>query len=361
MARLPGPEKKAECVLTMGQAMEQVGDYPVAVRYYREAMALEPTHTFTWYFINNNLGFSLNALGQFSEGELYCRKAIEIDRSRPNAHQNLGISLAGRGQSPDSARCFIAATQANAADARAFRLLEDLLKQHPELEFEFQGASECCQKAVEVAAKKAKELKPTIHSGGEENDPAVGEASQAFALRGWRGSSPAHAMIACLDVAYGEAVAHAAGITFRAWADASPLEERVVRVEEVHPYQPGRFFRHEVPCLLAVLRALPPAEVIVVDGYICLGGGDRPGPGRICIRRSAGERPWSALPRPGSKEPGTACEVVRGRSTRPHFFTAAGMSPGCAAEHVRSMHGPYRIPALLKRLDELCRRGNVSP
>jgi len=165
MERLPNPEQKAECVLTMGQAMEQVGDYPAAVRYYKEALALEPTHTFTWYFINNNLGFSLNTLGQFSEGEIYCRKALEIDPQRPNAHKNLGISLTGKGQYQDAARCFIAATQANAADARAFRLLQDLLKQHPELEFEFQGAVEYCQKAVEVAAAKAEELKPTIHRG----------------------------------------------------------------------------------------------------------------------------------------------------------------------------------------------------
>ena len=123
MERLPDPEAKAECVLTMGQAMEQVGDYPAAVRYYKEALGLEPTHTFTWYFINNNLGFSLNALSQFAEGEIYCRKAIEIDPNRPNAQKNLGIALAGRGQYADAARCFVAATQANAADGRAFRLL----------------------------------------------------------------------------------------------------------------------------------------------------------------------------------------------------------------------------------------------
>ena len=67
MERLPNPEDKAECVFTMGQSMEQVGDYPAAIRYYKEALTLEPTKTFTWYFINNNLGFSLNTLGRFSE------------------------------------------------------------------------------------------------------------------------------------------------------------------------------------------------------------------------------------------------------------------------------------------------------
>ncbi len=165
MALLPDPERKAECVLTMGQAMEQVGDYPAAARYYREALALEPTRTFTWYFINNNLGFCLNTLGQFSEGEVYCRKALAADPARPNAHKNLGISLAGQGQYQEAATCFIAATQADAADGRSFRLLQDLLKEHPELEFEFQDAMECCQKAVEVVAHKAEELKPKVYRG----------------------------------------------------------------------------------------------------------------------------------------------------------------------------------------------------
>lgn len=165
LERLPNPEDRAQCVLTMGQAMEQVGDYAAAVRYYKEAMALEPTHTFTWYFINNNLGFSLNTLGQFVEGEVYCRKAIEIDPNRPNAHKNLGIAFAGQGQYSDAAKCYVAATQANAADSRAFRLLQELIKQHPELEFEFRNAVECCQKAVEVANNRAQELKPTIHRG----------------------------------------------------------------------------------------------------------------------------------------------------------------------------------------------------
>jgi tetratricopeptide (TPR) repeat protein len=165
LERLPDPEDKANCVLTMGQAMEQVGDYPAAVRYYKEALALEPTHTFTWYFINNNLGFSLNSLRQFAEGEIYCRRAIEIDPNRPNAYKNLGIALAGQGQYQAAARCFVTATQANAADGRAFRLLEDLMKQHPELEFEFQEIIESCGKAVEAVAKKAAELRPVVHRG----------------------------------------------------------------------------------------------------------------------------------------------------------------------------------------------------
>src|SRR6516164_6453064 len=35
MALLPDVEQKANCVFTMGQAMENAGDYRAAVRYYR--------------------------------------------------------------------------------------------------------------------------------------------------------------------------------------------------------------------------------------------------------------------------------------------------------------------------------------
>jgi tetratricopeptide (TPR) repeat protein len=165
IARLPGPEDQAKCIFTMGQAMEKVGDYAAAIRYYKEAEALEPTRTFTWYFINNNLGFCLDTLGQFTEGEKYCRRALEIDPKRPNAHKNLGIAFAGQGRRREAAQCFVSATQANASDGRAFHLLEDLLKQHPELEYEFQGDLDCCRKAIEVAHKKVLEMKPPVRRG----------------------------------------------------------------------------------------------------------------------------------------------------------------------------------------------------
>jgi len=162
---LPDPEAKANCVFTMGQAEEKVGDYAAAIGYYKEALALEPASTFTWYFIHNNLGYSLNTLGRFAEGEELCRKAIQIDPARSNGHKNLGIALAGQGQYHDAAQAFVAATQANASDPRALRLLEDLLKQHPDLEYEFQDDVELCRKAIEVAAKKAEELKPVVYRG----------------------------------------------------------------------------------------------------------------------------------------------------------------------------------------------------
>ena len=165
LAEMGDPEKKAGCVLAMGQMMESANDYESAVRYYKEALALEPVQTAAWYFINNNLGFSLNTLGQFTEGETYCRRAIEIDPNRPNAYKNLGIALSGQGQYREAAKCFVTATQVNASDPRALRLLKDLVRDHPELAYEFEEVGEICEKATEFAEQKMTEAKPVIYRG----------------------------------------------------------------------------------------------------------------------------------------------------------------------------------------------------
>jgi tetratricopeptide (TPR) repeat protein len=158
-------ELKAHCVLAMGQTMEQIADYPAAVRYYKEAFAMEPLQTRTWYFINNNLGFSLNTLGNFEQGEIYCRKAIETEPNLPNAYKNLGISLRGRGRYHEAAESFVAATRVNASDPRAFHLLTELLNEHPELRFDFEIECERCEQAVRVAAEANAQAQPIVHSG----------------------------------------------------------------------------------------------------------------------------------------------------------------------------------------------------
>jgi tetratricopeptide (TPR) repeat protein len=185
---LPDAEDRAKCVLTMGQAMEQKGDFAAAAGCYKEALALEPMNTWTWYFINNNLGFSLNTLRRYAEAEAYCRKAIQTDPNRSNAHRNLGQSLEGQGQYPDAARCYVAATQVNAADSRALHLLQELLDKHPELVFEFEDAAASCEKAVETAARKVQEMKPVVHRGWKKHLILFRVRVRAMFRRLWTGS-----------------------------------------------------------------------------------------------------------------------------------------------------------------------------
>ncbi len=79
-------------------------------------------------------------------------------------------------------------------------------------------------------------------------------------------------MKAALDVAYEDGFGYAAAVAFQEWSDAEVIQEEMVVVSGVQPYQPGRFFQRELPCLLAALRALPPVEIVLIDGYVWLDG-----------------------------------------------------------------------------------------
>lgn len=145
------PEKHASYYLALGAFMEKLGDFQGAVRFYRQAFGLEPCRTETWYFIHNNLGYSLNQLGQHDDAISYLRHAIEIDPDRPNAFKNLGLALEAKSCFADAAGLFIAATQVNAADPRSLAHLENLMTAHPELEMDLRNRLDACREAVRAA------------------------------------------------------------------------------------------------------------------------------------------------------------------------------------------------------------------
>ena len=147
-----GPEERARCHLVMGAQREQVGDFEGAVDYYSAAFELEPENTQAWYWINNNLGYSLIQLGRCREAEPYLHRAIEVDRARPNAYKNLGLALLGQDRLEEAADYFVTATQANASDRRSLGHLEELVSAHPELLIEMpelRGKIDDCRTAVQ--------------------------------------------------------------------------------------------------------------------------------------------------------------------------------------------------------------------
>jgi deoxyribonuclease V len=167
-------------------------------------------------------------------------------------------------------------------------------------------------------------------------------------------------MITCLDVDYRDTEGFAAGIVFRDWSDAKATDERVVRVAGVQPYEAGQFFRRELPCLLAVLRVLPPVETVIVDGYVWLDGPSKPGLGAHLYQALDERVAVIGVAKTKFRGAHGVREVTRGASKRPLFVTAAGMEPEVAADFVRCMHGNYRIPTLLVRVDYLCRHSEAT-
>jgi deoxyribonuclease V len=161
-------------------------------------------------------------------------------------------------------------------------------------------------------------------------------------------------MIACVDVHYRDTQAVAAGIAFRGWLDETVVEERVMTISGIKPYKSGQFFERELPCLLAVLEKLPSMEIVLIDGYVWLEK-NRPGLGAHLYTSLDGRIPIIGVAKTRYFGAENVQEIVRGKSNRPLYISAAGLSVNEAAEHVRSMHGPYRIPTLLKRVDRLSR------
>jgi hypothetical protein len=129
--------------------------------------------------MGKNLGFHFE-IPQPPKGPL-----VEMSAEEMKTFKNLGIALTGQEDYAGAARCFVAAPQANAADPRAFHLLLDLLRDHPELEFEFREAADSCKRAVEVVRHKAAQLKPAIYRGWRKHLILLRMKVRSFCRR-WR-------------------------------------------------------------------------------------------------------------------------------------------------------------------------------
>lgn len=162
-------------------------------------------------------------------------------------------------------------------------------------------------------------------------------------------------MLSSLDVFYLSDSALAAAVLFHFWTDAQPASEFTARIPTVASYVPGEFYLRELPCLLKVLEQVRESlDTVVIDGYVWLSTEGKPGLGAHLYE--ALERKTTVIGVAKTVFRGApAVKVFRGKAKRPLYISAAGITAETAAEYIRSMHGAYRIPTLLKRADELCR------
>ena len=163
--------------------------------------------------------------------------------------------------------------------------------------------------------------------------------------------------MACTDVHYGETQGLAACLLFRHWSDVSPCLEVTERIEQPAPYEPGRFYRRELPGLLSVIgRLVEKPRVIVIDGYVWLGDEFHPGLGAYLYEALGRTAAVIGVAKTLFQEGPAVRAITRGTSLRPLYVSAAGMDLNEAAQDVVELHGEFRIPTLLKRVDRLCRR-----
>lgn len=165
-------------------------------------------------------------------------------------------------------------------------------------------------------------------------------------------------MLAIVDVHYSEEKARAACVLAPRWDSAGAEHSWTLEMSPIAPYQPGRFFERELPCLLAVLKDAPPLSQIVIDGYVWLDEEKSPGLGAHLFQALGGAVPVVGIAKSAFKASPMAIQVQRPSSRRPLFVTSAGIDAKEAADLVRQMHGPARIPTLVGLADRLSRGGS---
>lgn len=168
-------------------------------------------------------------------------------------------------------------------------------------------------------------------------------------------------MILAVDVHYRYNLAMVGGVTFSDWT--AQQEDALYRsaLRTAADYIPGAFFRRELPCILHLLRehAIAPGT-IVVDGFVYLDGLGAPGLGRHLYDALAGGTPVIGVAKHRRFKTPDETKVYRGRSKTPLYVTSVGIPLQQAKALIVSMHGPYRIPSLLKKADQLSRMADAA-
>ena len=166
-------------------------------------------------------------------------------------------------------------------------------------------------------------------------------------------------MLAFMDVGYHDAGARAAAVLAVQWHDSAACHQQIVDLPEVAPYEPGAFYLRELPCLLALIEALPQTpSLLAIDGYVWLDAQFRPGLGAHLYQALGEQIPVVGIAKTAFAGADTCPliePVLRANSRRPLYVSCVGTDLRRTALEVQQMHGLHRIPSLLKQVDSLSR------
>jgi len=94
---------------------------------------------------------------------------------------------------------------------------------------------------------------------------------------------------------------------------------------------------------------------VVIDGYVWLGEPNHYGLGLYLYDALYKKVPIIGVAKNRFKDTPKECELFRGSSKKPLFITSVGVDLESAKKFIESMYGDYRIPKLLKKVDNLSR------
>ncbi|REC44380.1 endonuclease V [Chryseobacterium sp. 5_R23647] len=165
-------------------------------------------------------------------------------------------------------------------------------------------------------------------------------------------------MIYAFDTFYYEDFAKTVCIAFEDWNSETESFIYSENTEISADYESGAFYKRELPCILSLLKKidLKEGDLIIVDGYITLDNSGKIGLGGYLYESLNKKYPVIGIAKNGfASEDDLRKAVFRGESKTPLFLTAVGIDTNDIKIKVENMYGAYRIPTLLKKLDQLTR------
>jgi deoxyribonuclease V len=164
-----------------------------------------------------------------------------------------------------------------------------------------------------------------------------------------------------IDVYYYESKAKAVGVLFE-WPAEKPNEIISVWCDDIAAYEPGHFYKRELPCILDLLAKIDLNRVasILVDGHVYVNNDGTYGLGGHLFEALEGKTPIIGVAkRAFHQTEDKVTPVLRGKSQTPLYVSAIGCDVQIAAENIKEMHGDFRFPTLLKILDQETRKNSA--
>lgn len=161
-----------------------------------------------------------------------------------------------------------------------------------------------------------------------------------------------------MDVGYDDTKANSASVTFQNWDDQTPISSNKIIINNIADYEPGQFYKRELPCLIQGLELydLKEVDTIIIDGFVWLNSERKAGLGAYLFDALDKKIPIIGVAKRKFHGENIFMKMIeRGKSKNPLFITAEGIDLNQAANLIKNMHGEYRIPTLLKEVDRLSR------
>lgn len=165
-------------------------------------------------------------------------------------------------------------------------------------------------------------------------------------------------MIYAFDTYYYDDHANTVCIAFQDWNSEHESDIFTEKTEVSSDYESGAFYKRELPCILSLLKKieLKEGDIIIVDGYVTLDNDGKIGLGGYLYEALDRKYVIAGIAKNEFASPDSQRRnVLRGESKTPLFLTAKGADVDEILPKVEQMHGNYRMPALLKKLDQLSR------